>query len=84
MKVLLIPIFQILQKWRITCQVMSATGHKQLCENIQNLHRRNVSVLIVTFLFITYVKLPESKGKGIQIPSHVTAAFTTHTTNIKI
>ncbi len=52
--------------------------------NFQNLHRRNVSILIVTFLFITYVKLPGSKGKGIQIQSHVTAAFTTHTTNIKI
>ncbi len=77
-------ISQILRKWRIMCRVMSATGHKQLSVNIQNLHCRNVSVLIAIILFITYVKLPGSKGKGIQIPLHVTAAFTTHTTNIKI
>jgi hypothetical protein len=52
--------------------------------NFPQLPRRNVSILIVTFLFITYFKLPGSKGKGIQIPSHVTAAVTTHTTNTKM
>jgi hypothetical protein len=62
---------------------MSATGHKQLPVTILNLHCRNVSILIVTFLFITYVKLPGSKRKGIQIPLHITAAFTTHSTNTK-
>jgi hypothetical protein len=33
------------------------------------------------FLFITSVELHGSKGKDIQIPLHVTAAFTTHSTN---
>ncbi len=75
MKLLLILISQILRKWRIMCQVMSATGHKQSSVPILNLHRKNVSIMIVTFLFITYVKLPGSKRKGIQIPLHVTAAF---------
>jgi hypothetical protein len=63
---------------------VSTTAHKQLSVTILNLHSRNFSILIVTFLFITYVKLPGSKGKGIQIPLHVTAAFTTHSTNTKI
>jgi hypothetical protein len=65
------------------CLLMSATGHKQSYVTFLNFHRRNVSILM-TFLFITYVKLPGSKGKGIQIPSHVTAAVTTHTTNTKM
>jgi hypothetical protein len=34
---------------------MSATGHKRLSVTFLNLHHRNVSILIVTFLFITYV-----------------------------
>ena len=66
------------------CQLMSTTGHKQLSVTFLNFYRRNVSILIVTFLFITYGKLPGSKGKGIQIPLHVTAAFTTHSTNTKM
>jgi hypothetical protein len=63
---------------------MSATGHKQWSVTFLNFHRRNISILIVTFLFITYVKLPGSKGKGIQIALQVTAAVTTHTTNSKM
>jgi hypothetical protein len=66
------------------CRLMFATGHKQSSVTFLNLHYKNVSILIVTFLFITYVKLPGSKGKGTQIPSHVTAAFTTHSTNTKM
>jgi hypothetical protein len=41
------------------------------------------SIRIAAFLLITSVNLPGSKGKDIQIqiPLHVTAAFTTHSTN---
>ncbi len=62
---LLIQFPPILRKLRIMCRVMSATGHKQSCATILNLHRRTVSILIAIFLFITYVKLPGSKRKGI-------------------
>ena len=60
---------------------MYATGHKQSDASILNKNPRIVSILIANFLFITSVNLHGSKGEDIWIRSHVTAAFTTHSTN---
>ncbi len=64
MMLLLIPFPPILQKLRIMCQVMSATGHKQSCPTTLNLHRRTDSMLIAKDLFITCVLSWPPEGEG--------------------
>ncbi len=81
MKILMIVMSLILRLWRLMSQLMYATGHKQLYASFLNYNHWNVSKLIANFLYITSVNLPGSKRKDIQIPLHVTAAFTTHSTN---